>query len=168
MEEFLTLSEGDYQNCFTFYPNIMSLIDFKYIPGAEPDDAGNFEYKKPEVETLITNIKALAEKLGPAHVVKVQARAAPARAERVAAKRELEKKALKAKVQATAAEQGVSVPKVKVTGQGAREYQSTLGGGGRKRSHKKIPYGLISSKKKQKKNSLKNNYQNSIIKTKKI
>ena len=46
--------------------------------------------------------------------------------------------------------------------------ESLTEGGGRKRSHKKIPYGLISSKKKQRKNSLKNNYQNSIIKTKKI
>lgn len=52
-----------------------------------------------------------------------------------------------------------------VRGGGAKRKRK---GGGRKRSHKKIPYGLISSKKKQRKNSLKNNYQNSIIKTKKI
>ena len=59
---------------------------------------------------------------------------------------------------------GIKALKTEVTGGGKPKSM----GGGRKRSHKKIPYGLISSKKKQKKNSLKNNYQNSIIKTKKI
>ena len=60
------------------------------------------------------------------------------------------------------------IQSVKLPEKGELGGESDLGGGGRKRSHKKIPYGLISSKKKQKKNSLKNNYQNSIIKTKKI